>query len=164
MDDTLERRHLLRNAGMVAGGAATASALGAVAAPASADGGHGGHGGRGLLGSWMVTRTEGELTAQLVGSFAAGGVIIVHDISPAGPPATGSWRMRDRDSWRATLWTGFPGDEGPGSAGPTLRLRIYGHLEGGRIHGRYVVRLFDPSGAPIGGPTRGTFEGRRLHA
>jgi hypothetical protein len=161
MNDAIERRHLLRNAGMVAGGAATASGLGAVGAPASAEGGHGG---RGLLGSWMVTRTEGDLTAQLVGSFAAGGVIIVHDISPAGPPATGSWKMRDRDSWRATLWTGFPGDTGPGSAGPTLRLRIWGHLEGRRIHGHYAVRLFDPSGAPMGDPSRGTFEGHPLQA
>ena len=159
MSDLIERRHVLRNAGIVAGGAAAVPALGAVADPASADGGWVS---RRLLGSWVVTRADDDGTATLIASFAAGGAIIVHDISPAGPPVTGSWKLRDDDSWRATLWTGFPG-EGPGSVGPTLRLRIWGQLQSSRIHGRYTVAVFDPEGEVLD-RSRGTFEGRRLPA
>jgi hypothetical protein len=164
MDDVIQRRHLLRNVGLVAGGAATASGLGAVVAPASARHPHGGgrRGRRRLLGSWVVERTEGDGTVTLVGSFAAGGVIVVHDIDPAGPPVTGTWRMLDRNSWRATLWTGFPGEEGPGSPGPTARLRIFGEVRRRRIRGTYEVTFFAPDGSELG--AGGTFVGRPIEA
>src|SRR5687768_5213651 len=107
-DNVIERRHLLRNAGMVAGGAAAVTGLGAASMPAMADDdddhGHGHGRGKRLLGSWLVNvrNANGSMTVS-VGSFAAGGVAIIHDINPAGPPFTGSWEMHDHDTWRATV-------------------------------------------------------------
>ncbi len=162
-ENVIERRHLLRNAGMVAGGAATASGIGLVAAPASADDGHGHHGKR-LLGSWLVdVRNDDGSMLMSVGSFAAGGVAIVHDINPAGPPFTGSWDMTDHDSWKATVWSGFPGEGGPGSAGGTIRLRLRGTVDKGRIRGSFVFVVFDAEGAELERGT-GTFRGRRIEA
>jgi hypothetical protein len=163
-ENVIERRHLLRNAGMVAGGAAAVSGLGAAAMPASADGdGHGHHGKR-LLGSWLVdVRNDDGSTLVSVGSFAAGGVAIVHDINPAGPPFTGSWEMTDDDSWRATVWSGFPGEGGPGSAGGTIRLRLRGSVDKHRIRGSFVFVVFDAEGAELERGT-GTFRGHRIEA
>jgi hypothetical protein len=166
-DSAIERRHVLRNAGIIAGGAAAMAGLGAV--PASADDGdddhdHHHHGqGRRLLGSWLVTRTEGDSSVVTVGSFAVGGVAIVHDINPALPPLTGSWRMRGHDSWQATLWTGFASAGGPGTAGGTARLRIFGRVTRRRIAGTYDVRFFDPGGTEVS-RSGGTFEGRPIEA
>ena len=162
-DNSIERRHLLRNAGMVAGGAAAATGL-AGALPAAADQGHGGDRGHRLFGSWLVDVSGDDGTDSVsVGSFAAGGVAIVHDINPAGPPFTGTWKMHDHDSWRATVWSGFPGSTGPGSAGGTLRLRIRGSVEKHRIWGTFVVTVFAPDGTEVD-ESGGTFRGRRIWA
>jgi hypothetical protein len=161
-DNVIERRHLLRNAGMVAGGAAAVTGLGA-AMPASAHGeGHGR--GRRLLGSWLVdVRNDDGSTLVSVGSFAAGGVAVVHDINPAGPPFTGSWEMTDHDSWKATVWSGFPGEGGPGSAGGTIRLRLRGTVEKHRIQGSFVFTVFDPEGTQLERGS-GSFRGREIQA
>ena len=163
-DIVIERRHLLRNASMVAGGAAAVSGLGAAALPASADGGGHGHHGKRLLGSWLVNvRNDDGSTLVSVGSFAAGGVAIVHDINPAGPPFTGTWAMIDHDSWKATVWSGFPGADGPGSAGGTIRLRLRGTVEKHRIRGSFVFTVFDPEGAELERGS-GRFRGREIEA
>jgi hypothetical protein len=167
-DNVIERRHLLRNAGLVAGGAAAVSGLGATAMPASADDdghhGHHGHHGTGLLGSWLVdVRNADGSTSVSILSFAAGGVAIVHDISPAGPPFTGSWESGARDSWQATVWTGFPGETGPGSPGSTIKLRLRGTVDKHRMRGSFVFASFDPEGSEVGRGS-GTFRGRRVEA
>ena len=127
--------------------------------------GHGdGHGdGHRLLGSWLVDVDNDDGSSLVsVGSFAAGGVAVVHDISPAGPPLTGSWDARGKH-WRATVWGGFPGDEGPGSAGPTLQLRLRGRVGHDRIRGTFEFTVFDPGGAEADSGS-GSFSGRRIEA
>ena len=88
----IDRRQVLRGAGVAAGGAAVGAF--AFAAPASANDTGSGK----LAGSWLIIRQDDgspdRVTAVL--SFAGGDVMIEHDINPAGPPSTGTWQ-RDAD-------------------------------------------------------------------
>ena len=81
----IDRRQVLRGAGVAAGRAAVGAF--AFAAPASANDTGSGK----LAGSWLIIRQDDgspdRVTAVL--SFAGGDVMIEHDINPAGPPFTG---------------------------------------------------------------------------
>ena len=157
-EQVVGRRRVLRGAGLAAGGVAI-SGLG-LKSTAMADGGHGGH----LDGSWMIVRQDDgdpvEVTAVL--SFADGDVFISHDISPAGPPFTGTWAAHGK-SFRATFWTGFPGDEGPGSPGPTIRVQLSGRVRHGTMTGTYTVSVFFPLGEEVDTIT-GVLTGSRIEA
>lgn len=157
--NTIDRRRLLHGAGAAAGGAAVAGMSVMATQPAAA-----GSGSKRLEGSWLVEVPAGGPTGGpllSVGSFADGGVAITHDIRPAGPPFTGSWAQTG-SRWRATLWSGFPGEGGPGSAGPTARLRLRGEVKGDRIRGTFTFTLFAPGEDPA--TETGTFSGRRIEA
>ena len=156
---TIGRRQMLRGGGVAAGGVAVAG-LG-LSSPAMASDDQNG----GLTGSWLVTRQDnGDPTkVQAVFSFAAGGVFVEHDIGPAGPPFTGTWARRGDRGFRATIWSGFPGEGGPGSAGVTVRVRPVGRVDHGTLSGTYTVAVFDASGAQIDSAT-GTFSGHRIAA
>jgi hypothetical protein len=161
MDErTLGRRQVLRGAGAAAAGGAAVAGLG-LASPAMASDDAGG----GLTGSWMITRQDdGDPTeVQAVLSFAAGGVVVEHDIGPAGPPFTGTWARRSGGRFRATFWSGFPGEGGPGSPGVTVRVRLVGRVEHRTISGTYTVAVFDATGAQIDSAT-GSFTGRPINA
>ena len=136
-ENAVGRRQALRGAGIAAGGVAIAGI--ATAAPAMADNNSG------LLGSWLGVRqddgTPDKITVVL--SFAAGNVIITHDISPAGPPFTGTWAQKGKSFW-ATFWTGVAGDQGPESVGPTIRVRLRGTLSHGKITATYRFTVFAP--------------------
>ena len=57
----------------------------------------------------MVNRqSDNDPTDHTMGvlSFAAGNVMIVHDINPPGPPFTGTWARRSNHGFQATVWTG----------------------------------------------------------
>jgi hypothetical protein len=160
-DGTIDRRRLLRGAGLVAGGAAASTGMGAMVAPVSAH--SDGWDTRGLAGSWLVdVKNDDGSTLVSVGSFAEGGVAIVHDISPAGPPFTGTWELRDDDRWRATVWSGFPGD-GPNSPGGTVRLRLRGEFGEDWISGSFTFTAYDSKGAEVDEGS-GTFSGRPIDA
>jgi hypothetical protein len=161
-EQSLGRRQVLRRAGVVAaGGAAVTAVTGlGLATPAMAsDGGDGG-----LTGSWMVTRQDdGDPTRiKAVFSFAGGGVFVEHDILPAGPPFTGTWARGDGGRFRATIWSGFPG-EGPGSPGVAVRVRLVGRLEHRTISGTYTATVFDSTGAAVESNT-GKFSGQPINA
>jgi hypothetical protein len=157
---SLGRRQVLRGAGVVAAGGAAVTGLG-LASPAMASDDDNG----GLAGSWLITRQDdGDPTeVQAVLSFAGGGVIVEHDISPAGPPFTGTWARGGGGRFRATFWSGFPGGGGPGTAGVTVRVRLVGRVEHRTISGTYTVAVFDPTGAQVATAT-GTFRGRPINA
>jgi|1186.fasta_scaffold389476_1 hypothetical protein len=164
MDDRkLGRRNVLRGAAGVGVGTVAVTGLG-VAVPAMAEAATQ-NGGRELDGSWLVIRQDdGDPTrVQTVISFADGGVIISHDISPAGPPFTGTWEQHG-DRFRATIWTGFPGEGGPGTAGQTLRVRIRGTRTDGALSGSYEFTVFDPAGNVVDSGTGRFFNGRRINA
>jgi hypothetical protein len=160
-EQTLGRRQVLRGAGVVAAsGAAVTAVTGlGLASPAMASDDDGG----GLAGSWMVIRQDdGDPTqVQAVFSFAGGGVFVEHDILPAGPPFTGTW-ARGGGGFRATIWSGFPGD-GPGSPGVAVRVRLVGRVEHRTISGTYTTAVFDSTGAQIDSAT-GRFSGHPINA
>ena len=93
----------------------------------------------GLLGSWMCVRQ-------------------------AGPPFTGTWSSKGK-SFRATFWTGFPGEQGPDSVGPTVRVQLRGALSHGMISATYRVTVFAPGSATeVVETVTGTLTGRRINA
>jgi hypothetical protein len=157
-ESAVGRRQALRGAGIAAGSVAIVG-LGA-ATPAAADGDNG------LLGSWICVRQDDGSPdkIRLVLSFAGGGVIVSHDISPAGPPFTGTWARRDH-SFRATFWTGFPGEQGPESVGPTVRVKLRGTVSHGTLTATYRFTVFAPgSDAEVVDSGTGTLTGTRITA
>jgi hypothetical protein len=156
-ENTINRRRMLRGAGVAVGGAAITSV--GLGSPALATGKNG------VAGSWMIVHRDDvdptPVTAVI--SFADGGVFISHDISPAGPPFTGSWERRGGHRFRATFWSGFPGDEGPGSSGPTIRIRATGRVARDRISGTFTFTVFAPTGEELASAD-GTFTGTRIEA
>ncbi|HWD82950.1 MAG TPA: hypothetical protein VG497_28820 [Kribbella sp.] len=157
-ENAFGRRQALRGAGIAAGGVAAAGL--ATTAPAMADSGGG------LLGSWMCVREDNGSPdkIRLVLSFAGGGVVVSHDISPAGPPFTGTWASQGK-SFRLTMWTGEPGMQGPGSAGPTLRVRAWGSVSHGKLSAKYQFTVFAPmSDTQVIDSGSGTVTGRRISA
>ena len=157
-DDTLGRRSVLRNAGIAAGGAVLGGV--ALASPASATEGHDHNN---VAGSWRVDvhNDNGDETDSIV-SFAGGGVCVVHDISPAGPPFTGSWRPGRYGSFKATVLTGTAGG-GPGSPGVVIELKLRGAVRHGRVTGSFTFVVTDPDGYELHTGS-GTFEGVRVEA
>ena len=158
MDEhVLNRRRVL-----VGAGAAGAVAIGGVAGAPSASAG-----GSAPSGSWVIWRKDdppGDPTkVTTVVSFAAGRVLVVHDISPAGPPGTGTWASRGDGGFRGTFWTGQPGQGGPGTPGATIRVRVRGTARRYKISGTYRFSVFDPSGAVIASGT-GSFSGHPIEA
>jgi hypothetical protein len=166
MDSKLGRREVLLGAGAATGGL-LATGVGLAVPAAADDKHHGGHDDKGLYGSWYVHReddTDPADKAVLIASFAAGHVIISHQILPESPVETGTWASHDH-RFRATFYTGFPGEGGPGTAGGTVKIKIRGRRHGDTISGRYFATAYDPTGAEIpGGSTTGTFEGERIDA
>lgn len=157
----IDRRQVLRGAGVAAGGAAVGAV--AFAEPASASPHE--HSDNNLSGSWLIVRQdEGTTTpTTAVLSFAAGGVIIEHDINPAGPPFTGTWEGRD-GRFKATFWSGASGN-GPNQPGPTLRVRVRGQVRRGKLTATYTFTAFDPTtGAPVQTGTGKVLRGHPIEA
>jgi hypothetical protein len=159
-ESVLDRRQVLRGAGVAAGGVAVGAL--AFATPASAQD----TGEQSLSGSWLVVRQDDGSPDKttLVLSFGGGNVMISHDINPAGPPFTGSWKGQDDQRFRATFWTGLPGN-GPGQAGPTLRVRLRGQVKHGSLTGSYTFTAFDPmTGAAVQSGTGKVLSGHPIEA
>jgi hypothetical protein len=156
--DSVGRRSVLRNAGMAVGGVALSGVV--LASPTSAGESRGE--GR-LSGSWRVNvhNDDGDESVSIL-SFAAGQVCVVHDISPAGPPFTGTWRLARHGSFQATVLTGFPGDA-PGTAGPVIELKLFGAAQHGQLSGSFTFTVTDPAGNEVDTGS-GTFDGERIEA
>lgn len=162
--DTIPRRRLLHNAGVAAGGAVAAGLAMSSPVHAGKDDDDDDHDDDNPRGSWVIKRIdEGDPTVYTaVLSLARGGVVISKDISPAGPPGTGAWRAKGRRFY-ATFWFGFPGDDGPGSPGPTARVRAKGKVKDDNVAGTYTFEFFAPDGTPVPEFSgTGSFEGTRL--
>jgi hypothetical protein len=159
MDEhVLNRRRVLLGTGAVAmGGVAVAAS--AASASASGD--------SGPSGSWVLSRKDDPpgdgMKVTTVLSFAAGGVLISQDISPADSPFTGTWARRGDGGFQGTMWVGQPGPAGPGKPGLTVRVRVRGSVRKDRLSGTYQYSVFDPSGAVAARGT-GSFTGRPIEA
>lgn len=161
MDEhVLNRRRVLLGTGAAAmGGVAVAAS----AASASADG----NSDSGPSGSWVISRKDDPpgdtMTVTTVVSFAAGGVLISQDISPAAAPFTGTWARRGDSGFQGTMWVGQPGPAGPDKPGLTVRVRVRGSVRKDKLSGTYQFSVFDPSGAVVADGT-GSFTGHPIEA
>lgn len=156
---TIGRREVLRGAGVAVTGAAAMAGGVAMAAPAAASE----H--ADLSGSWMIMRLDAGTTQWVQGvvSFAAGDVLITHDINPAGPPFTGTWERLRGGHFRGTMWTGTSG-QGPNTPGPTIRVRLMGEVEMDHISGTYTFTVLDPMTGAVLQSGTGKFHGRPITA
>ena len=161
-ENVINRRNVLRGAGI----AATGAAVGAVgfAGPASASsGGHDHH--DSLSGSWLIVRQDDGTPTKIsaVLSFASGGVIISHDINPAGPPFTGTWENSDHHGFEATFWTGTSG--GPNEPGQTIRVQVRGRVDHDNMTAWYRFTVYDQTtGGVLATGTGKVLSGRRIPA
>jgi hypothetical protein len=158
-ENSVDRRSVFRGVGVAAGGAALGGA--ALVSPAAAGEPHGD---REVSGSFKVDvhNDDGSQTVSVL-SLAAGGVCVVHDISPAGPPFTGTWRSRYHGGFRATVLTGTAGDGGPGSAGVVIELKLRGEVRHREVSGSFTYTVTDPAGHEVDSGS-GTFDGERIKA
>jgi hypothetical protein len=169
----MDRRQVLSGLGVAAG--AIAAGTVAMSSPALADDGdnddddHGNQNNGKITGSWMVNRqSDNDPTdhSMSVLSFAAGNVMIIHDINPAGPPFTGTWARQGNRGFRATVWTGQAGGgpEGPPGPPPVLRVQLEGNVRQGTLSGTYHLTVFDGATNEVLFEDTGTFSGQRIAA
>ena len=159
-DRVLERRMLLRGAGV-----AGATMAGVAAAPAAAQAqDHRRH--HGVLGSWLVTHADappGDTTPVLaVVSFAAGGVFTSLDLAPAAPGGAGAWAAHGH-SFTVTFYIGAPA-EGPQQPAVVIKVVATGTVHGDRISGTYRLTIRDATTKKRLDSGHGTFSGHRIHA
>ena len=90
---------------------------------------------------------------------------MLHAISPAGPPATGTW-SRHRRVVPSDLLDQFPGAiKDPGRSGRQLDCGSWGTLQNGKISGTYRFTLFAPTSEPaVVESGTGKVSGRRISA
>lgn len=156
--ETVDRRMLLRGAGLVG-----ATALGgtAIASSASADGRQGGD----VTGAWLVQHRDdpGGDPTEVTGvvTFAEGGVITSRDLDPAGPPAFGAWKETGHHGFRGTFLTSFPDGEPPSADFVIAQISVRGRVRRDRIRGTYRFVVHLSTGDVMG---TGTFEGDRIQA
>ncbi len=163
----IDRRQVLRGAGVAAGGLAVGLGLAqpADAAPVQASG----KGTHGPSGSYLITRTENPSKAnpaptgiRAVFSFAAGGVLISLDIDPAAPPLLGSWESAG-DRFEVVMWNGAAA-AAPGAPATTVEVRPKGRISGKSISGTYTFTIRDAATAKVLAAGTGTFHGHKLEA
>lgn len=157
----LERRMLLRGAG-VAG--ASLVGVAAAAAPAAA---HDHHDGHDLLGSWLITHSDTppsdtDPTTGVVG-FAPGGLLVTQDIAPVGTAGVGTWESRGDNRFKATFWTGSPAD-GPQQPAVIVKISVSGAVDGDKVSGTYRGKVYDAATRTLLATITGTFSGDRVDA
>ena len=159
MDKSLERRALLRGAGV-----AGASVVGVVAAPevASAQGGHPEHS-HGVLGAWRVTHTDDPPSTDsgdAIVAFSLGGVITVEELGD-GTSGLGAWRS-DGHRFRARFFEASPGEGS--EPGVVVEIQVRGRLHHRRISGTYAATVRSDADDSVLARFTGTFTGTRVTA
>jgi hypothetical protein len=155
MSHTLERRKLLRGAGVVG-----ISAVGAAAVPSAASAHESTHG---LLGAWRIRHTDDPPSTDsgiAIVTFAAGGVFATEEL-PSGSLGLGTWAA-DGDKFRVLFFESQPGPDG--QPGVVVTIRVRGRLRGDHISGTYRLTVRSASDDTVVGRGTGTFRGERLQA
>jgi hypothetical protein len=154
---TLDRRQILKGAGVVGLGAFAALAPATVLAREGES--------EGLLGTYNAphthetgpfagTTTDGNIT------FTAGGVLIADDTDQQAT-GLGNWVNHGENGFRFTFHTfvffgGVP-------KGTKVKVRGQGTHDGDAIRGRFSFQVYDPSGNAIPGAAgSGSFGGARI--
>jgi hypothetical protein len=170
-NETVERRLLLRGAGL-----AGAAVLGSTAIAAGADA-HDRDDDRDrhdhdddrskVVGSWLITHQDdpGGNPTKVTGvaSFAEGGVLANQDINPIAPTGLGAWEGHGDNRFTGNFWAGAPGG-GPEEPAVTLNVMIRGRVRGDMISGTYRFTVFAADGGDELASGTGTFEGERIEA
>lgn len=157
----IERRMLLRGAGV-----AGAAVVGVAAVPAVASAQQGDHGSRRLLGAWRITHTDNPQSQNTpvvaIVTFAAGGAFTSLDINPPSTPGVGAWESSG-NRFKVTFWQG---DAGNGGSAPPIvvRVQVGGRLHDDHISGTYRVTVFSASDNSVVARGSGVFSGSRLQA
>ena len=157
MSHALERRMLLRGAGVVG-----VSAVGVAAVPSAAsahDSEHGGH----LLGAWRIRHTDDPpsgASGLAIVTFAAGGVFATEEL-PDGTLGLGTWTA-DGDGFRVLFVESQPGAEG--EPGVVVTIRVRGSVRGDHISGTYRLTVRSAADDSVVARGTGTFRGERLEA
>jgi hypothetical protein len=156
MGSTVERRALLRGAGVVG-----ASAVGIAAVPAAASAhGHDEHGGR-LLGAWRIRHTDdppSSDTGLSIVTFAAGGVFVTEEI-PDGSLGLGTW-TGEHDRFEVLFVECQPGEGG--APGVVVSIRVHGRVEYDHIGGTYRLTVRSATDDSVVAHGTGTFHGTRM--
>ncbi|MGZ4494619.1 MAG: hypothetical protein ACXVWU_07970 [Nocardioides sp.] len=138
---TVDRRMLLRGAGV-----AGAAMMGVAATPAvaSAHDTRGSHDSN-VVGSWLITHTDdppSNETGHAVASFAPGGVLTEVEINPVQAPGAGAWTSHE-DRFKGTFWTGDPGDPSAKQGPVVVKVEVRGKVHGDHLSGTYRVTVYD---------------------
>jgi hypothetical protein len=157
MDRALERRMVLRGAG-VAGASVVGVAMSPIAASADQE-----HGGRhGLLGAWRIVHTDdpgsGGAKGTAIVAFAAGGVITVEE-TPDGTLGLGAWKSRGQ-RFRARFFESQPGSSS--EPGVVVEIMAHGRLHGDHISGTYHATVRGAADDDVVAMLTGMFTGQRL--
>ena len=158
MSNSVDRRMLLRGAG-VAG-----ASLAGVAATSEVASAHGGHhdAEHGILGAWRITHTDdppsGAVGDSIV-TFSAGGVLTTEELTD-GTLGLGAWRS-DGHHFRARFFETQTG--GPSEPTVNVEIRPRGHVHHDHIAGTYSVTIRTTDGKVVGTVT-GHFAGSRIRA
>lgn len=155
MSNTLERRMLLRGAGVVG-----VSAVGVAAVPEAASA-HGDEHGRRVLGAWMIRHTDDPPSSDsglAIVSFAAGGVFATEEL-PDGTLGLGTWAV-DSDGFEVLFFEAQPAPNG--EPGVVVKIRVHGHVHGDHISGTYRLTVRSAADDSVVARGTGTFRGERL--
>lgn len=163
MQNTLERRHVLRAAG--AAGAAAFAGL-AISEPAQAN--EGSNGRNAVVGSWIVTHTDnppGDPTpGKGVVTLGPGGILENVEISPAGGVGAGAWTSTGGRRFRAVFLTGG-GGQTPNDPAVIVEVRPRGRVtEDDKISGTYTLTVSNAATGAVLASGTGKFDGTRLKA
>lgn len=159
-DRVVDRRMLLRGAG-VAGAAAIGGT--ALASPArAADRKR--NGDNDVTGSWVIVHRDDPPApperATAVIAFAEGGVFVTQDIAPLSASGLGAW-SREHDKVKVNFWTGAAGEKG--SPAVAIEVKASGTVDHDRISGTYTVAVHAAKNLKkVLQRGTGKFEGRRL--
>jgi hypothetical protein len=157
MSHTLERRMLLRGAGVVG-----VSAVGVAATPAAASAHGDEHGDEhGPLGAWLIRHTDDPPSTDsglAIVSFAAGGVFATEEM-PDGTLGMGTWEV-DRDGFEVLFFECQPGQGG--EPGVVVKIRVHGQVAGDHISGTYRFTVRSASDDSVLARGTGRFRGERL--
>ena len=137
-DRVVDRRMLLRGAGVAGATVIGGTALGSSAAAADRDNRDGS-----VTGAWVITHRDNPPAQPSPGTsviaFADGGVFIAQDIAPFAPGGLGAWSHENGDRVKADFWTGFPSESG--SPAVALNIKARGEVHHDTISGTYTFTV-----------------------
>lgn len=159
----MERRMLLRGAGV-----AGASLVGVAAIPAAASAhGHDDHDSHdsSAIGAWFITHKDnppGDTTpGTSVVTFAPGGVFTAQDLAPLGAAGLGAWEPDGSDRFKVLFWTGAKGETAK-DPDVVIKIEVRGKVDHDKVSGTYSGTVYDAKTMKVLVTFTGTFSGARV--